>query len=154
MYNLSNVQIKKIPPERVYTFPDRLTKEEIGEKVNKLHTIAKEDADRTIYCLFDEVVMNRDLKFEVCFPISHLDLSKYNIDDFKVLERGMAVCCEFDGDFSELSASISELTRYANDNGYTIQPPYRYLFILHKKPMFSKQPQKFTMEVHIPIIKA
>lgn len=153
MSNLTNIEIRDIPPEKVYIFPERLTQNEIGAKVDKLHTIANEQSDRTIYCMFDEVVMNQSIKFEVCFPVSHLNLKKYNLNDFRVLQREIAVCGEFDGEFTELSNCIKTLTEYANERDYDIVPPYRYLFIIHKKPLLSKQPPKFTMEIHIPLKK-
>lgn len=153
MFTLTNIEIRDVPPERVYVFPELLTQIEIGERVDKLHTIANEESDRTIYCLFDEVHMSSELKFEVCFPISHLDLKKYSKEDFRILEREVAVTGEFSGDFSKLSDCITQLTEFANEQGYAINPPYRYLFILHKKPLFSRHPPKFTMEIHIPLLK-
>lgn len=148
---LSNISIQDIAPEKVYVFPQKLTKAEIGENVAKLHTIANEQADRTIYCLFDEVVMDQSLKFEVCFPVNHLDLKKYTIEDFKVIMREKSVCCDFSGDFANLTNIIGQLKDYAESHGYNIKPPYRYLFTLHKKPLFSKEPPKFSMAIQIPL---
>lgn len=153
MSALSNIEIIDVPPERVYVFPKKLTKSEIQDNVNKLHTIANEDADRTIYCLFDDVVMQTSTVFEVCFPVSHLDLKKYNVSDFKVIQREKVVSGVTNGDFSKLTEIISELTEYAKEQGFSIKPPYRYLFTLHKKPFFSTKPPEFSMHIHIPVIK-
>lgn len=151
MSRILNAQIIDSAPDRVYVFPQRLTKEEISENVEKLHTIANEEADRTIICMFDELVMSKDIKFEVCFPVTHLDLKKYSVDEFKVIPRSKVVSCEFSGDFTQLSDIIAQLTKYATDNGYDIIPPYRYLFTIHKKFLLSKQNPKFTMEIQIPV---
>lgn len=148
---LSNISIQNIAPEKVYTFPEKLTKDEIAEKVAQLHTIANEQADRNIYCLFEEEVMDKSLKFEVCFPVTHLDLKKYKVEDFKVLLREKVVYCDFSGDFSNLTSIIAQMKEYATSHGYQIKPPYRFLFTLHKKPLFSKEAAKFTMAIHIPV---
>lgn len=151
MSRILNAKIIDSAPDRVYIFPQRLTQQEIGENVEKLHTIANEESDRTIICMFDELVMNKDLKFEVCFPITFLDLKKYNVNDFKIIPRSKVVSSEFSGDFSKLSEIIAQLTKFANDNGYNIVPPYRYLFTISKKTLLSKQNTKFTMEIQIPV---
>lgn len=149
---IDNIQIKDFIPEKVYVFPKKLTKEEINDNVSKLHTIANQEADRTIYCLFDEVVMDKAIKFEVCFPVNHLDLKKYKKSDFRVLQREKVVSAEFSGDFNKLTDTIAKLTEFANNEGFQVKPPYRYLFTLHKKPMFSKEPQQFTLEIQIPLV--
>lgn len=150
---LTNLSIHDISPERVYVFPERLTRDEIKQNVSKLHTIANEQADRNIYCLFDEVAMDKALKFEVCFPVKHLDLNRYDKNDFKVLQRNTAVTCDFSGDFTELTTIIAQLKKHAEEQGYRIIPPYRFLFTIHKKSLFSTQAQKFSMQIHIPVEK-
>lgn len=151
MSELLNVEIKKSLPERVYVFPQKLTTEEIRENVEKLHTIANEEADRTIYCLFDELGLGAETKFEVCFPVTHLDLKKYSVDDFKILPRHKVISAEFKADFSKLSEAMVQLKQHAESKGYKTYPPYTYLFILHKKSLIPLAPQKFTMEIHIPV---
>lgn len=143
-------RVKDVDPERVYVFPERLTKEEINKKVQKLHTIANEESDRTIYCLFDEIIPGTPVKYEVCFPVSHLDLKKYKLEDFKVIQRQNVVSCDFGGEVNDLLICIEKLTEFAEKEGYTLTKPFRFLFTLHKKPKFSAQPPKFTMEVQIP----
>lgn len=149
MAALINPQIKDAPPERVYVFPEKLTKEEIESNVKKLHTIANEEADRNIYCLFD--YKNTPIKYQVCFPVTHLDMKKYKVDEFIVIPREKVASCNFNGDFDTLMETIALLTKYAQDNGHTVYFPYRFLFTLHKKPLLSKQPPKFTMQIQIPI---
>lgn len=151
MYELLNKQIKNTSPEKVYVFPEQLTQAEINENVKKLHVIANEDADRTLYCLFDDVD-NKNRKYQVCFPLSHLDLNKYDINDIKVLQRELAISAQYKGEFSELSEATAALVEYAKQQGHTVTFPYRYLFILHKKKAFSKKPQDFSMEIHLPIL--
>lgn len=151
MSSLINVQIKDAPPERVYVFPRRLTRDEIESNVKELHTIANEEADRNIYCLFDELNSSTALKYEVCFPISHLDTKKYNVADFKIIPRDKVVSCDFNGDFNSLLENIKNLSHYAAQQGFEVKPPYRFLFTLHKRPLISIQPPKFTMEIQIPV---
>lgn len=153
MFEFINLQIKDSAPERVYVFPERLTKNEIEKNVEHLHTIANEEADRTIFCFFDEIVEGQNIKFEVCFPISHLDFKKYDVKDFKVIERDRVVSGEFKGDFSDLRFPLEKLTEYAKTQGYNVKAPFRYLFILHKKPLLPKQPPKFTLEVQASVEK-
>lgn len=152
MYQLVNKQIKDTSPEKVYVFPEKLTQPEINMNVSKLHIIANEDSDRTLYCLFDNFE-DKNRKFQVCFPLSHLDLKKYSLEDIQVLQRDKAVTAEYKGEFAYLSQAAHELIEYAKEAGYKVRPPYRYLFILHKKKLFSKKPQDFTMEIHLPVEK-
>lgn len=150
MYELINKHIKNTAPEKVYVFPELLTHAEIDKNVRTLHVIANKDADRTLYCLFDDIE-NKNRKYQVCFPLSHLDFKKYDINDIKVLQREEAVSAIYKGEFDELSAATAELTAYAKENGYEVHTPFRYLFILHKKRTFSKKAQEFSMEIHLPV---
>lgn len=153
MSDTLEIELKQSAPERVYVFPERLTRDEIDGKVKTLHTIANEDANQTIYCLFDEIEPKDGMKYEVCFPVSHLDLKKYKKENFRVIQRETVVTCEFLGEIDKIRTNLSALVEYAEKNGYTPKPPFRFLFILHKKPLFSKQPPKFTMEIHVPVEK-
>lgn len=148
MPNLIDPQIKDVDPDRVYVFPNKLTVPDIEKNVAKLHTIANDEADRTIYCLFDEVKTNNE--YEVCFPVTHLNLKKYDIDDFKVIQRCNVASCKFDGNFDNLLNTVTQLSDYATEQGYTTHKPYRFLFILSKKAKFSKQ-QEFSLEIQIPV---
>lgn len=152
MYELVNTKIMSTAPERVYIFPEMLTQAEIDTNVNKLHIIANEDSDRTLYCLFDDIE-NTNRKYQVCFPMTHLNLQKYSTDDITVLQRETAVTAEYRGEFPELSLAVAELVAFAEKQGYTVFTPYRYLFILHKKKAFSKKPQDFSMQIHLPVRK-
>lgn len=153
MFELTNLKIKDSAPDRVYVFPERLTKDEIEQNVKLLHTIANEESDRTIFCFFDEIISGQETKFEVCFPIAHLDFKKYNVNDFRIIERDRVASGEFKGDIEDLRFSLDRLGEYAKTQGYNVKAPFRYLFILHKKPLLSKQPQKFTLEIQASIEK-
>lgn len=152
MFELVNKQIKDTAPEKVYIFPEKLTQEEIDQNVKTLHIIANEDSDRVLYCLFDDVE-NKNRKYQVCFPLTHLDFNKYKVEDIEVLQREKTVSAEYKGGFSELSDGLNELIQYAEAQGYAVTTPYRYLFILHKKKPFCKKPQEFSMEIHLPLKK-
>lgn len=151
MSDALKIEVVNAAPERVYVFPEKLTRQEINEKVGALHTIANNEANQTIYCLFDDVAASPDMKYEVCFPHSHLDLKKYKETDFKVMPRELVVTCEFVGEIDKIRTNLNQLLDYAQKNGYEVKPPFRFLFILHKKPLFSKQPPKFTMEIQVPV---
>ncbi len=140
--------IKDADPERVYIFPNKLNLSEIDKNSQKLHAMANEESKSKIYCLFDK--LTPDTKYEICFPVSQLDLNKYELDDFKILKREIIVSCIFKSDFDQLKDALHQLQEYAILHGYTVKPPFRFLFTLEKKSKFSKI-QDFTLEIQLPI---
>lgn len=156
MSNQLNIEIRDFEPEKVYVFPQLLTRAEILKKVKTVHTIANDEADREVYCLFDKLPSldaETPMQYEVCFPVTHLNLKKYNIDDFRIFKRETIVTSPFSGDFEDLINSINVLIEHAENNGYKTVKPYRFLFILDKKTFLSNKPQKFRMEIQIPVEK-
>lgn len=151
MSSLINPQIKVLPPERVYIYPDLLTKDEIYSRIQKLHNIARDESDRKIYLYFNK--SEQPIKYEICYPHSHLNLNKYEYEDFKVIERHTIATCGFEGGFETLLSVVAELEEFVGKQGYSTKLPYSFHFDLHKKVRFSKKPPKFDLSIQIPIYK-
>lgn len=151
MSNLINPQIKVLPPERVYIHQNQLTKDEIITRIQKLHIMARDESSRKIYFVFDK--SEQPIKYEVCFPHNHLNLKKYQYEDFKVIERHTVATCEFEGGFDNLLFVVTELEEFVAKQGYSTKPPYSFNFALHKKTRFSKKMPKSDLSIQIPIYK-
>lgn len=152
-----NFEIRDFDPEKVYVYPEILTRADILKKVKTIHTIANEDSERKVYCLFDKVPTldtTIPMQYEVCFPTSYLNLKKYNLADFRVIQRESIVWSAFGGDYEDLVNTVIGMEKYAVDNGYQPVKPYRFLFLLDPKTFLSSKPQKFSMEIQIPIKKS
>lgn len=148
-----DIKIIDSAPEKVYVYPELLTRAQILEKARTLHTMANKESDRQIYCLFDELFTVSPMQYEVCFPVSYLDLKKYDKKDFRILSREVIAHCEFKGQFEDLLKTVDLLKEYSEKNGYKLKKPYRFLFTLDKKSFMSNKLQKFKMEIQIPIEK-
>lgn len=148
-----NIEIMSVDPHSVYIFPNRYTIDGIKKNVDILHKLADAETDGTIFCFGDDLNYSIEKDFEICYPMLKNDYKKYNIHNFKVIQRRDVVIGEYQGQFEEIATGLHKLKEFAENEGYEIELPYCIVYKKGKKPKFSKNPPPFVMHFYIPVVK-
>lgn len=148
-----SIEIRSVDPLSVYIFPKRYTFEGIKKNVDILHKLADSETGGKIYCFGDDLNYKPEHDFEICYPMLKNDFKKYNIHDFKVLQRIDAVTGIFTGKYNEITPGLLQLEKYATEHGYKVLLPYCISYKKGKTPKFSKTPPPYEMKFVIPVIK-
>lgn len=150
---LENLEIRDISPKKVRFIAEKISFREMVENVVEIRTQAYNEAEGNIYVLADELCVRPDMLYEICFPAEMVNLKLRNVTDYKVLERVKAVCCIYTGKSHELQLGLDKLKEYAQEQGYEVAMPFRYVYSLSKRKFLSKKEPTITMGIELPIIK-
>lgn len=150
---LENVEIRDIPPQKVCFIADKLSFHEMVENVVEIRTQAYKEAEGNICVLADELSVSPDMLYEICYPAEIVNLNLRNLTEYKVLDRVKAVCCLYTGKSHELQLGLNTLEEYAEEQGYEVEMPFRYVYSLSKRKFLSKKEPTITMGIQIPIRK-
>lgn len=150
---LEQLEIRDIAPQKVFFISDKLTFREMVENVIEIRTNAYEEAEGNICVLADELSVSPEMMYELCYPSQVVNLKLRKQTEYKVLQRIKAVCCIYTGKSDELQLALNKLKEYAEEQGYEIEMPFRYVYSLTKRKLFSKKEPTVTMGIQIPIKK-
>lgn len=148
-----NIEIVSLDPKSVYIFPKRHSYEGIKKNVDIIHKLADTETGGVIFCFGDDLDYKPEHEFEICYPMLRNDFKKFNIHEFKVLQRSDVVIGDYIGDYESIPKALLHLQEYAKQQGYVTCMPFCITYQKGKTAKFSKNPPPFDMQLSIPVTK-
>lgn len=151
---LENIEIVNIPPEKVYTFPEKYTYDMLKVNEEVLHKLSNKESNGTLICLGDTFDYTPNASFLVSYPVSKTDLKKHQLHEFQVLPRQDMVFGRFTGSREDLRESLDLLCEYAENHHRKPVLPYRIVYIRGKNLLFTKTPSFYVVDLYVPLEEA
>lgn len=148
---LEKIEIVNVAPIKVLTLPQKYTYDTLKANKSVLHKLSSKESDGTLICMGDVFDYSNDSSFEVSYPVSKLDLEKYELEQFKSLPRIQAVLGHFSGTRDDLKESLTTLCDFAKKQGREPTLPYRLVYVRGKNLLFAKIPAFYVMDIYVPL---
>lgn len=148
---LEKIEIVHVAPTKVLTLPQKYTYDTLKTNKSVLHKLSSKESDGTLICLGETFDYCDESSFEVSYPVSKLDLEKYDLQQFKSLPRIQAVLGHFSGTREDLKESLATLCDFAKKQGRQPILPYRLVYVRGKNLLFTKIPAFYVMDIYVPL---
>ncbi|OPJ64017.1 GyrI-like domain-containing protein [Clostridium oryzae] len=101
------------------------------------------------FCYYVMDQQSKTGEIELCVPTA--EMPNENGVTAKDMPRIKAVCVTHIGSYETMSYAYEALNRYVQENGITLQPPFREVFIKGPGMFLKGNPDKYVTEIQFPV---